>query len=80
MFFPPDQLKQVDVTNETRAQILDGFTSMESLSISNKATTQATFANLNFPTRALSAASLLAKGTLFPMLVLSKCQSPLLQS
>jgi hypothetical protein len=63
IFFPPDQLQQVDVADRTKAQILDGFTNMESLSVSNKATMQATFTNLTFPIRILSATSLFAKGT-----------------
>jgi hypothetical protein len=63
IFFPPDQLKQVDVTDKIGAQILDGFTSMESLIVSNKATLEATFTNLMFPIRMLSVTSLFAKGT-----------------
>jgi hypothetical protein len=60
ILFPPHQLKQVDVADKLKAQILDGFTEIESLSVSNKATLQATFTNLTVPIRIVSAKSLSA--------------------
>lgn len=44
IFFPPDQLKAVSVSADAQAQILDGFTSIESVSVSSDAKLQA---NLN---------------------------------
>jgi hypothetical protein len=60
ILFPPHQLKQVDAADKLKAQILDGFTEIESLSVSNKATLQATFTNLTVPIRIVSAKSLSA--------------------
>ena len=64
ILFPPDQLKQVDVADKTKAQILDGFTKIESLSVSNKATLQATFTNLTVPIQMVSVTHLFSKATI----------------